>query len=159
MNDINEYLKEEKSKISQEVNKKIKIYLDTKYWVDICDVTRGAKKNNDIQNIYTFLKSKVKNNAIICPISQIIFQEVLKQSDEDSLTHTLKIIDELSQGIIICSEEERFSLELFNFFYDILEIETDKILKENFWCKGVINIFGIQIPDIPNFTDERKYIL
>ena len=159
MYDMNKYLKKEKTKVSQEVNKKIKIYLDTKYWVDICDVTRGVKKNDDINKIYTFLKNKVKNNEVICPISEVLFKEVLRQSDKDSLTHTLKIIDELSQGIIICSEKERFSLELYNFFYHILEIETDEVLRENFWCKGVINIYGLQIPDIPNFTDEIKYTL
>jgi len=159
MNDINEYLKKEKTKVSQEVNKKIKIYLDTKYWVDICDVTRGVKKNDDINMIYTFLKNKVKNNEVICPISQVLFKEVLKQSDEDSLTHTVKIIDELSQGIIICNQEERFSLELYNFFYDTLKIEMDKNLKENFWCKGIAHIFGIQIPYNLNFTTEINYII
>lgn len=159
MNDINIYLKEEKIKISREVNKKTKIYLDTKYWVEICDVTRGIKRNKDIENIYNILKNNVKKNKIICPISPVVFKEVLKQSDEESLTHTVKIIDELSQGIIICNEQERFPLELFNFFYDTLKIETDKLLRKNFWCKGVIHIYGIQIPYNPNFTNEVNHII
>ena len=159
MNDINEYLKKEKSRISKEVNKKNKIYLDTKYWVDICDVTRGVKKDTTINDIYTFLKHGVKKNTIICPISEVLFKEILRQSDEDSLTHTVKIIDELSQGIIICNEYERFSLELFNFFYDSLKIEIDISLKDNFWCKGINHIFGIQIPYNPNFTDKENYMI
>lgn len=122
-------------------------------------MTREQNSNHEIEKIYKFLKKGVKNNKIICPISSIIFKEVLKQSDEVSLRHTVSIIDELSQGIIICNEKERFALELFNFFYDTLKMETDDISRGNFWCRAIANIFGIQIPYNSNFTDEDNFIL
>ena len=148
-----------KSAISQEVNQKNIIYLDTKYWVDICDVTRGKSNNEEIKNIYNLIKKKVANNKMICPISQVTMKEVLKQYDEESLRHTAKIIDELSKGIIICDTHDRFSLELYNFFYDNLGIETDVVLRENFWCMGIAHIYGIKIPYLSNLNDETNYMI
>jgi hypothetical protein len=79
------------------------------------------------------LKNGVENNKIICPISATIVKEVLKQNDIDSLRHTARIVDILSQGTIIRHESERFTLELYNFFYDNLGIETDDQLSKSFF--------------------------
>ena len=159
MNEIDKYLKEITLKTSNEVNKKIKIYLDTKYWVEICDVTRGVKKNEEISQVYLYLKNGVQNNKLICPISQPIFKELLKQNDEKSLIQTLEIMDELSQGIIICHGKIIFALELYNFFYDRLQIEVDKELSENFWAKSPAHIYDIQIPYFKNLTDKDNLLI
>jgi len=90
----------------------------------------------------------------------VTVKEVLKQSDEVSLRHTAKIIDELSKGIIICNEQEHFSLELYNFFDDILGIKTDEILRENFWRKGITDIYGTHNKNFTNkgnLTIEKEY--
>jgi len=158
LNEINEYHKEMTITLSQTINSKIKIYLDTKYWIDICDVTLEKKDNEDIKQIYSYLKKGVEANSLICPISYRIFKEILKQSDEESLKQTIVIVDKLSQGSILREEKERLSLELFNFFYDNLKIETDKKAKENYW-DYIINIMGYHIPKHPNLSTENNLMI
>ena len=158
MNNIYRYLNEKNLNTSNEVNKKTKIYLDTKYWIEICDVLRGVKKNEDIQKIYLYLREGVQDNKLICPISQPIFKEVLKQNDEESLKQTLKIMDELSHSIIICHDKTIFTLELYNFFYDNLQIEIDRTLSKNFWCKSPVHMYGIKIRYFQNLTNEENFL-
>ncbi len=146
MDSIFDYHKEQTILLSDSINKKTKIYLDTNYWVDICDVSLGKKKNESIEKIYLYLKKGVETNQLICPISDRIFIEVLKQDDEQTLHQTAKIIDELSQGYIIRGERERFELELFNFFYDNLKMEMDIKASQNYW-DYIYNIYGFMAPN------------
>ena len=155
---IDEDYKEILTILSSEINSKVKIYLDTKYWIDICDVTLGKKENNEIKNIYLYLKKGVKNNQLICPISYRIFKEVLRQNDEESLNQTILIIDELSKGSILREEKDRLSLELFNFFYDKLNIETDEKTRENYW-DYIINIMGFYIPTLPSLSEKDNQMI
>ncbi len=162
MEDIFDYYKEQTILLSYSINKKTKIYLDTNYWVDICDVTLGKKKNNSIKEIYTLLKKGVEENRIICPISYPVFVEVLKQNDEQTLYQTTKIIDELSQGYILREERQRFELELFNFFYDNLKMEVDITASQNYW-DYVYNVYGFMIPTyqklslVKNLSIQKQY--
>lgn len=158
MNEIDEYYKEMTITLSQTINSKIKIYLDTKYWIDICDVTLEKKEDEDIKQIYSYLKKGVKANQLICPISYRIFKEILKQSDKESLKQTIVIIDELSQGSILREEKERLSLELFNFFYDSLNVETDEKVRENYW-DYIMNIMGSFTPQFSNLSEKDNLIV
>jgi len=158
MIDINNYHKNMTIELSELINKKIKIYLDTKYWVDICDVILNKKDCKDVEKIYLILKKGVKENRLICPISYRIFKEILKQSDEDSLRQTIEIIDELSQGSILREERERLSLELFNFFYDTLNVEIDRKARENYW-DFIINILGYSMPEFPTLSPKDNLLM
>ncbi|MBU1669130.1 hypothetical protein KKC13_11985 [bacterium] len=158
MEDINDYYKEMTIKLSKSINSKIKIYLDTKYWVDICDVTLNKKDCKDIEKIYLYLRKGVKENRLICPISYRIFKEILTQSDNKSLTQTVKIIDELSQGSILREERERLSLELYNFFYDILNVETDEKARENYW-DFIANIMGYAMPKLLTLSSKDNLLM
>lgn len=161
MEDIVEYYKEQTIILSESINKKTKIYLDTNYWIDICDVTLGKKENKDIEEIYKLLKKGVENNQLICPISYKIFIEILKQNDIQTLQQSAKIIDELSGGIIL-RERERIDLELFNFFYNSLNIEVDTKASQNYW-DYLYNIYGFAVPNNQvlslsnNFIIQKKY--
>jgi len=126
--------------------------------IDICDVTLGKKENESIKQIYLRLKSGVESNQLICPISYRIFKEILKQKDEESLRQTITIVDELSQGSILREEKERLSLELFNFFYDSLKIETDEKARENYW-DYIINVMGNATPHFPNLSEADNLML
>lgn len=158
MEDIFDYYKEQTILLSDAINNKTKIYLDTNYWVDICDVTLGKKKNTVIEEIYIRLKCGVEKNQLICPISYHIFIEVLKQNDEQTLHQTVKIIDELSQGYILKEERQRFELELFHFFYDNLKIEMDIKASQNYW-DFIYNLYGFMIPHLQKLSLSDQFLV
>lgn len=155
---MSEYYKQITIELSEYVNKKIKVYLDTKYWIEICDFKLGKNKNKEVEKIYFYLKDGVKNNQLICPISYRIFKEILKQEDEQSLKQTISLVDELSQGIILREEKERVSLELFNFFYDSLGIEIDEQASKNYW-DYIVNIMGLMIPYFPSLSLNNNLLI
>lgn len=139
--------------LSKEINQKVKIYLDTKYWVDICNATLDKKVDNEILEVYSKLKKGVKENKIICPISLPIYLEVLSQKDSTTLNQTAKIIDELSQGYIL--KNDLLELELSEFFFKILDINLNQDDSENHWGY-IANIFGIAIFQ-DDFPMQKKY--
>ena len=154
-----EYLKKLRIELSKSINQKIKIYLDTKYWVDFCDMKRGINTNDEIKKIYLSLKERVKNNQIICPISMSIFIEILKQSDKDSLLQTAEIIDELSQGSIILNEQSRIYIEAFTFFYDKLGIEISNEDRESIWDISIANMYGSVEFEDTRLSEEENIIV
>jgi len=158
MEDIFDYYKEQTILLSDSINNKTKIYLDTNYWVDICDVTLGKKKNTVIEEIYRCLKYGVEKNKLICPISYHIFIEVLKQNDEQTLYQTVKIIDELSQGYILKEERQRFELELFHFFYDNLKMEMDIKASQNYW-DFIYNLYGFIVPNLQKLSLSDQFLI
>ena len=153
MDKIYQYYLNETNHLSEQINTKTKIYLDTKYWIDICDITLDKKQDERILEIYSLLKDGIQNNKIICPISLSIYLEVLSQKDINSLTQTANIIDELSQGYIIKDHTTLIELELFKFFSQTLDIPIN--MQNNTW-DYMINILGFQIMN-QEFNIQKAY--
>ncbi|WP_264524024.1 hypothetical protein [Flavobacterium sp. N502536] len=106
----NQHLSNINLKISQSVAGKIKIYLDTNYWLKIRDCRTDKDKL-----LYNQLFKLVEAEKVILPISEITFWEILKQSDLSSLKQSALIIDKLSKGISIAAEKDRQRLEFLDF--------------------------------------------
>lgn len=109
------YSKNQKIKLGKSISDRKKIYLDTKYWIYLRDAHLNRAKNESEYQFLALLDQLLGKNKIICPISEDIFLEVLKQSDRQTLTATVNLIDKFSQGISLLSFEERLLLELFYF--------------------------------------------
>ncbi|OPY80813.1 MAG: hypothetical protein A4E65_01326 [Syntrophorhabdus sp. PtaU1.Bin153] len=112
---IEAYTREVRIALGSEIERCKKIYLDTKYWLLLRDAVDGRQIDEDITELLAVLQSGVQKEKLICPISQDIFAEVLTQSDEESLSETCSLIDLLSRGISILSEQERIGLETLYF--------------------------------------------
>lgn len=112
---VETYLKRKRIKLSYEIRPSKKIYLDTKYWLLLRDARIRENIDNNILQLLHLMENLVKNGKAICPISTEIFWEIRKQSDNKTLEATVKIIDDLSKGVIILSLPERFNLEFSHF--------------------------------------------
>lgn len=125
----NQYLSNIQLEIGQSVAGKIKIYLDTNYWLKIRDCRTDKDKL-----LYNQLIKLVEAKKVILPISEITFWEILKQSDLSSLKQSALIIDKLSQGISIACEKDRQRLEFLNFVKGNLG-KPQNNLNEMVWSK------------------------
>ena len=155
---IEEYKENTRAELTQEINQKIKIYLDTKYWIEICNHIQKNEENNAISRIYNLLKEGVKSNKIICPISYRIFIEIMKQTDIESLSITAKIIDELSMGYMIRKENELLEHEVYTFLLSTLKITTT-IENATFTFLSLLDIYGIHLPYSDIFSQQENFIL
>jgi hypothetical protein len=93
------------------------IYLDTKYWIILRDVVAGVRTADSEIELLNALRKLVSAGKAFCPLSESIFAEMLKQSDERTRIATAKMIDELSLGIALIPFEERVAMELRSFIY------------------------------------------
>ena len=128
-------------------------------WIRLRDCFLRKSKNQNYLKLYELLHSLVEEDKVICPISQRIFYELLKQEDDDSLLNTAKVIDKFSRGVTLLSEPEREQSELQYYVRKkILEDNNLIPVDEFIWAK-VPYVMGIVIPTYQKVPIEiQSYI-
>lgn len=112
MTSVDSYIKDKRLQDFSSIETLPKIYFDTNYWIKMRD---AEGKGGVDEDILVKVRNLVENNKCIAPISEVLFWEILKQSDKISLTKSAQLIDELSKGYCIISEDQRISLEFYHF--------------------------------------------
>ena len=128
------------------------VYLDTKFWIIIRDVSLGRNTKQDDKDLYKKIMELAESKKCIFPISQDTFLEVLKQQDKETLKETARLIDFLSKGVSLISREERIALEISHFIYELNELEIYE-RKEMVWT-NLTYTMGFTTPR-NDLIDER----
>lgn len=100
-----------------EIASKYKIYLDLRFWIFLREVELVRNNNQELGQLLSRLKHLVDNGVVICPISESIFVELMKQSDSETRLATAKLIDRLSLGVTLIVFPERINQELCHGIY------------------------------------------
>lgn len=135
------------------VSTRTKIYLDTKYWLILRDVSLGRCNIPNSPELLEALRKGVTSKKLICPISESTVTEILKQSDLLTLRASIQLIDELSEGICILNTEERVHTELQHFLFRATG-GTPPPLEKFVWSK-IGYVYGIQHPVINEFSEKE----
>jgi hypothetical protein len=153
---LDSYLKEKKVELSFWVNNRKKIYLDTKFWLLLRDSCLERSITKDQYNLLSMLQSGVDKGVLICPISHDVFDEVIKQTDETTLKATVQLIDELSLGVSLVSEDERRKTETLHFVRSCMLPSTClHDVKDFVWTK-VAYTHGMQVPHNKKISDAEN---
>lgn len=96
--DFKSYKNKKLKELNEFASNKIKIYLDLKYLIKIRD-SLTEKERSINKRIFYRLKELVNNGKVICPFSDSILDEVLKQSDLKRRIKTAEVLDILSKNI------------------------------------------------------------
>lgn len=155
MPSFEDYARAKRVQLGKSIEGVKKIYLDTKFWVDLCDVSLGKKSDTVLEQMELTCKELVTTNKAIFPISYRIFHEVLKQTDEKSLKKTACLIDQLSKGITILSENERFDDELRYFIHS--QSNNGELFEPSvFVWNKMPYVLGRVNPDFEAFNPEEN---
>jgi len=111
------HVRQKRIELGKVVLNKYRIYLDLRFWVLLRDVELGKNKEQGLKQLLSMLKHLVDNEKCICPISESVFIEVMKQSDPITRLATSKLIDRLSKGVSLIIHPQRISQELCNAVY------------------------------------------
>lgn len=125
------------------------IYLDTCFWIYL----RGAIGHGNGSKTGTLLdtlRERVAQMVMFCPISDSIFVEVMKQTDPKSRSATAALIDELSLGVTLVSEQDRAELEVGYFVKTCAGRPQSPPLDEMVWSK-LAYIMGMVHPHNTQF--------
>ncbi|PKA06380.1 hypothetical protein CH366_19415 [Leptospira harrisiae] len=149
----------QKLKIKEELNKRTKIYLDTNYWINIADAK--ASSNDKFLKLYNLLSEKVTSGKIICPVSNVNFIEILKQTHNSRL-RVASVFDELSNLISIDLNhillmEDILLIQSLNSSESVLSFEKIPIWTFAAFIFGEISISGLDLNQSGN--EKFKYTL
>ena len=132
-----------------------KIYLDTWFWVRLREVCLGRSSDTTLNAILSALRSLVGCGKVICPINADILAELLKQNDQTTKLATAKLIDELSMGTAIQSEEERVGTELMHYIQLSRKGRTAlEPLARLVWTSPSY-VLGYTVPEIDSLEDDE----
>jgi hypothetical protein len=106
---------EQRLKLGKQVATKIRIYLDTNYWVYLCEVRLGRPRSPLHVELDSILHSLVDAGRVICPISYPLFEELVRQNDASTRMATAQVMDELSQSVSLQNPFVLLKTELMAF--------------------------------------------
>lgn len=149
------YLQAKKRILQKSISNRKKIYLDLKYWIKCREIKTGVSTNIKEKQIYNLLKKLVETDKIICPITDAVFLEVLKQKNMTLRNETSMLLSELSKSVIIETFLQRVEHEISNVFSMLnypqdISFNKDLDVWAKAWC-----IMGDNIPFNSLFKPEE----
>lgn len=112
---VENYVRRKRIALARGMEQAKKVYLDTKFWLLLRDGRMGRSNDADVVRLLNLLQKLVASNRVICPISATTFFEIFAQTDPTTLAANVDLIDELSTGVTLIEERERFRSEFFHF--------------------------------------------
>lgn len=132
--------------LSAVVNKRTAIYLDTKFWLKLRDIRLGTPQESLDTSLEARLTTLVAEGKVICPFAADIFSELLRAGDPAKRLVSAKLVDELSLGLTLRTEQERVFTEL-EFYLQGRRKRTPTVLaRDKMWtCPAYV--VGFNLPE------------
>jgi hypothetical protein len=150
---IHEYIESLVATLGDSIAGRRKLYLDTRYWIHLRDAAMDRPTHPRHREILDCLRSLVSMGTAICPVSDVAWVELFKQNDPQTRLATASLLDELSLGVVIMTEQERVICEIKQFLESPETTEPTRLLKHRVWIKAGY-VLGIVIPSVKEWSEE-----
>jgi len=135
-----------------------KIYLDTKFWVLLRDAAMGRPREPAHTELLELLRRVVAAGLALCPIGDASFVELIRQSDPLTRVATAQLMDELSLGVALISEQDRVMMELSCVLSADGAKSGTEMLDHMVWVK-ICFVLGFPWPVSPNRDQAANRLL
>jgi hypothetical protein len=99
-------------RLAKQMSKKTRILIDTCHWIKMRDSERAKAVPKEYCEILRNLRWLVASQRYICPITPALFLELQTQSDMTTRLHTARLMEELSDNVVLPELAEMEKLEL-----------------------------------------------
>jgi hypothetical protein len=99
-------------RLAKIMSKKTRILVDICHWIKMRDSERGKPVAKEYGQILAQLRRLVASQRYICPITAALFLELETQTDIDSRLRTARLMEELSDNVVLPELSEMEKLEL-----------------------------------------------
>ncbi len=144
--------------LGEAVSRRKRIYLDTRYWIYLRDAAMDRSKDPLHGLLLAHLRRAVADGVALCPISDVMFTELLRQSDDTTRLATARVVDELSDGVTLCLEDQRIGTEFAHFLYDTGARREVHPIGHLVWTKACF-VWGEHYPRETRFPQETECAL
>lgn len=156
---IAQYVKAKSLELAESIQGLEKIYLDLRFWVLLRDAHMGRSKIQAAYALLGTIRSAVAIGKVLCPISESVFLELLKQQDLITRQATAELIDEFSHGITLVPYEQRVAQELIS----VIAVPTPNDAqyhepKDLVWSK-LSYVLGVVHPSETDFPPEEELVI
>ncbi|CAE6858070.1 hypothetical protein R69749_06308 [Paraburkholderia domus] len=134
-----------------------RIYLDKCFWIHLRAARTLALSPPGASDLLDSLMTGVSAGRLVCPISDALFLELMKQSDPATRGATAELIDELSCGITLSPEPTRVATEVAHFLHANAGYSVHP-LEHLVWTK-VPYILGSQHPVATAFPEDERLVV
>ncbi len=141
---VEEYVRRKVIELGEWVMARERVYLDKCFWIHLRAARTRSPSPPGAPELLALLAAAVSEGRLICPISDALFLELMKQSDPTTRHATAELIDELSCGVTLSTESARVATEVAHFFHASVGHEVFP-LEHLVWTK-VPHVLGIQQP-------------
>lgn len=146
---IDTHVKRKAIELGSSVSSLIKVYLDKRFWILLRDAHIGRSTCSAVHSLLSSLRLSVQNGYLVCPISDSIFLELLKQEDIKTRRSTAELIDELSHGVTLVSTEQRIGQELVGVFAKFADDGREHHIVDHLVWSKLGYALGVIHPTLP----------
>lgn len=155
---IDRHVKSRVVALGRSIESRTPIYLDINFWILLRDATLGSDRGDSGIQLLRLLREGVASGAVLCPASDVVFLELLKQSDPSSRLATAKLIDELSLGVTLLHGEARMGTEVVHFIHSFENDANLHPLHHLVWSK-LSCVLGPMHPHSPQFDADTQLVV
>lgn len=116
---VDDYLRRKQIELGSSLERRAIIYLDMWVWNRISDHVLKGTNDPSMSELYRRLLTEVAAGRVVCPVSESIFLELLKQSDPRTRTAAAEVIDALGGGVCLMAPDTRINTEVAYWVYEI----------------------------------------
>jgi hypothetical protein len=141
---VDDYVRSRQLALAEKVQARQRVYLDKNYWILLRDAAMQRSGPQAARVLLARLRERVKTAEAVCPISETLFIELMKQSDLETRRATACLIDELSEGVTLIPQPTRVATEVAHFIHSRARRNVYPI-ERLVWTK-LSNVLGVQHP-------------
>lgn len=155
---LESHVRKRRIQLGVEVSRKYKIYLDLRFWILFRDIELNRNTDKNLAHLFSKVERLVNSGVAICPISESVFIELMKQNDPETRMATAALIDRLSLGVTLITHPLRVNQELCNAIYTRAGAKNLIPLDALVWTK-LNSIFGETHPHKTPFEASEELVI
>ncbi len=142
----------------EQVRKKIRIYLDLRYWIYCRDAFLGKPQKPVHNSIWMRLSDLVESGLVVCPISYPVVSEIFKQRDLVRRGAIAEVADRLSGNVAIRPPHELWPTEVHHFLLSKLPSKEVYPLDQLAWTFPTWWL-GEAMPHFPELDEATNCLM
>jgi hypothetical protein len=154
---VDEHVRRRVVELGEWVMARERVYLDKCFWIHMRAVRTNSPSPPGASDLLASLAAGVAAGRLICPVSDALFLELLKQTDLATRSATAELIDQLSRGVTLSPQPTRVATEVAHFFHANVGHNVFP-LEHLAWTK-VPYILGVQHPVPTAFPADEQLVI
>jgi hypothetical protein len=154
---VDEHVRRRVIELGKWVMARERVYLDKCFWIHLRAARTNSPSPPGTSDLLTALTAGVAAGRLICPVSDALFLELMKQTDPTTRNATAELIDDLSLGVTLSPKPIRVATEVAHFFHAGVG-HSVHLLEHLVWTK-VPYTLGVQHPVATAFPEDEQLVI